>query len=354
MPTGMEKPVRRYADKPCQAVFEITNRCNFRCPHCASNSGRARPDELSTEEARAVIRELRRMGCERMTVLGGEFLLRADWPELCAEVKACGIALQLISNGVLIDDAVLDRIAELAPEVVAISMDGASRETYRATRGVDGFDHCYQTLLAMRRRGMPTACISTFSRRNLHDFDNFVPLFLDTGIVWQVQLADSAGERFDPADVLSDDDFEYFVDHALKVKHTLRGRLPLQLTDDFGYFPYERTAPEFAHWYGCPAGRGVIGIRANGDVLPCLSLGDAFVAENLRRVPLAEIWAHHPLFLRQREKARHLTGGCKACAMAERCMGGCTAMAITSTGEFGDNRYCIRRLEETRLLQTFS
>ena len=30
---------------------------------------------------------------------------------------------------------------------------------------------------------------------------------------------------------------------------------------------------------------------------------------------------------------------------------GCTAMAISSTDTMGDNSYCVRRLEEKRLLQ---
>lgn len=32
------------------AVVEITNKCNLRCPHCASDSGCAREDEMSLDE----------------------------------------------------------------------------------------------------------------------------------------------------------------------------------------------------------------------------------------------------------------------------------------------------------------
>ena len=53
-------------------------------------------------------------------------------------------------------------------------------------------------------------------------------------------------------------------------------------------------------------GRHVIGIRANGDVLPCLSLGGQFVEDNLRRRPLVDIWRDPNSFPRFRNKSASL------------------------------------------------
>ena len=68
-------------------------------------------------------------------------------------------------------------------------------------------------------------------------------------------------------------------------------RVRLCPMDDFGYFPLD-PALQHLHqtWSGCMAGIEVIGIRSNGDVLGCLSLGDDFVEANVRQRPLAEIW----------------------------------------------------------------
>ncbi|MGZ5971002.1 MAG: hypothetical protein ACXWP4_25205, partial [Polyangiales bacterium] len=43
----------READRirPIYAVWELTLACDLACRHCGSRAGRARPDELSTEEA---------------------------------------------------------------------------------------------------------------------------------------------------------------------------------------------------------------------------------------------------------------------------------------------------------------
>ncbi len=46
-------------DAPICLTWELTYACNLACLHCLSSSGRRDPDELSTEEAKALIDELR-------------------------------------------------------------------------------------------------------------------------------------------------------------------------------------------------------------------------------------------------------------------------------------------------------
>ena len=71
-----------YPEQIYQAVFEITNRCNLRCPHCASDSGVARAEEMSLDQALHVVEDLRKLGCQELALLGGEPFLRPDWYEI--------------------------------------------------------------------------------------------------------------------------------------------------------------------------------------------------------------------------------------------------------------------------------
>ena len=86
------------------AVVEVSNRCNFRCPFCASDSGCARENEMTLDEMRGVVRDLAALGCRECTMLGGEFLLRPDWYEIARAVKDAGMELQLITNGLLVTE----------------------------------------------------------------------------------------------------------------------------------------------------------------------------------------------------------------------------------------------------------
>lgn len=203
-------------------VLEITNRCNLRCAHCASDSGLPRENELTLTE----------------------------WGQVLAEIHALGMRLVLISNGLpLRDEGTLTRVKELRPFLVGISVDGATPESYRRSRGVDGFDPA-QALLHRLVADGPTNVIGYF------------PL-----------------------------------DPALRFLHP--------------------------HWDGCIAGRRLIGVRSDGDVLGCLSLGDSFVEANLRKESLREIWGSETSFARLRKKEKALTGACAKCAYAMECRAGC-------------------------------
>ena len=125
----------------------------------------------------------------------------------------------------------------------------------------------------------------------------------------------------------------------------------LMTMDDFGYFP---MTPKLRYlcqiWDGCSAGRRIVGVRANGDVLPCLSLGSAFVEDNIRRRSLTEIWRDPASFPRFRNKSADLTGRCAKRPAAARCKAGCSAMALSQTGTLTETTFCVRQLETERIL----
>ena len=65
--------------KPRSVVWELTLACNLRCGHCGSRAGRKLPDELGTAECLDLVGQLEALGCELITLSGGEPTLRADW-----------------------------------------------------------------------------------------------------------------------------------------------------------------------------------------------------------------------------------------------------------------------------------
>ena len=342
-----------YAGSCLAAVVEITNRCNLRCPHCASDSGCAREAELSLDGMKRVVDDLASLGCREFTMLGGEFLLRSDWFDIARHVRARGLELQLVTNGLLVTETVRQQFRALGPQTVGVSLDGATPETYRRARGVDGFDRCRRLLDDLVADGLREVhAITTFNAKNLGDFDRFVELFADTPIVWQIQMAHRGGERF-PDDLLMDrDQYAGLVERVTRCYAQEPRRLRLLVMDDFGYFPMTPVL-RFLHtrWIGCPAGRHLVGVRANGDVLPCLSLGSRFVEGNLRRRPLVELWRDPASFARFRNKSCALTGKCASCAFAAKCRAGCSAMAMSQTGTLTETTFCVRQLEQERIVR---
>ncbi len=331
------------------AVVEITNRCNLRCVHCGSSSGRARPGELDDAEMLRISADLADLGCGSVTLLGGEIFLRRGWEAIARRVRDLGMELTLVTNGLLVDEDVARRLASIGPAVVGVSMDGATPATYRAARGADGFDACMRAIDLLLGAGLPAVnAITCFHRGNLGDFDGFVKLFAGTPVNWQVQIAGKGGDRFPDDLFLTVDDYRNLVGRIIEAKARHRD-LRLSTMDDIGYFPLLPAPASIAAWSGCQAGISALGIRSNGDVLPCLSLGDRFVVASTRRAGLASIWGDDALFERFRHREKYLTGACAACDVRLDCRGGCCDMALSATGDMGEDPLCLRALERDRL-----
>lgn len=336
------------------AVIEVTNRCNLRCPHCGSSSGRARDDELSLNEIRELTHLIGQLGGEEITIIGGEALLREDWADICQAVVAAGMKLLLLTNGIRLtrDERALATLRQLRPYLVGVSIDGASRESYERLRGVDAFESVVELCHRLVADGHDHVnAITTFWKANVHEFDQFLSLFAGTDVVWQVQLANKGGKRFAATDFLSLDQYAWLAARMTDVLADPVRRVALCPMDDFGYFPLD-PALRFLHerWTGCLAGVELCGIRSNGDVLGCLSLGDDFVEGNVRDRRLDRLWQDPVSFSRFRNKLEQLRGHCAVCAFAERCRAGCSAIAHSATGHIGENPYCLRHLETRRII----
>jgi radical SAM protein with 4Fe4S-binding SPASM domain len=334
------------------AVIEVTNQCNLRCPHCASTSGLPRRDELTLPEIKGLLTDIAHLGGEEITVIGGEVFLRPDWVEICEAVADQGMRLIVITNGLLVGEEELAGLKRLRPLLIGVSLDGATPGSYRAVRGVDGFDRVVRLLHRLVGDGHEQVnAITTFMRQNLGDFDRFVELFDRTGITWQVQIANKGGRRFGREQFLSRDQYAWLAGKMRDVFVDRGATFRLRHMDDFGYFPLD-PALKFLHqtWAGCIAGIELIGVRSNGDVSGCLSLGDPFVEANLRQAPLAEIWQSGTFFERLRRKDEALTGDCARCPYGRLCRAGCTSIAYSATGRIGSNPYCLRRLETRNIL----
>src|SRR5438105_4320669 len=74
--------LERGLDAPICLTWELTYACNLACVHCLSSSGRRDPRELTTEECKRIVDELRRLQVFYVNVGGGEPTLRPDFWEL--------------------------------------------------------------------------------------------------------------------------------------------------------------------------------------------------------------------------------------------------------------------------------
>ena len=148
---------------PRLCVWELTLECNCRCLHCGSSAGAARARELDTKEALTLVAELGQLGCECITLSGGEPLLRRDWPTLAASIRHHGMQVELVTNGLRVVEQA-DAIRDAGFASVTFSVDGpaAVHDTLRGSPG------CLSSVLlgaaALGERGVKCAAVTQINQ----------------------------------------------------------------------------------------------------------------------------------------------------------------------------------------------
>ena len=92
---------------PKDVTWEVTYKCNLRCPHCFTASGSARGGELNTEQAMAVIDQLEYSGVFSLLISGGEPLLRQDMPTLLQRLARTKLRVGIGTNGLEMPDNIM-------------------------------------------------------------------------------------------------------------------------------------------------------------------------------------------------------------------------------------------------------
>jgi len=131
----------------------VSDRCNHRCIMCSEHSpycvegGRRMAAEGVLEERdfgimdpamyRALIRDLREMGCREVELCGlGEPLLHPRIFEFLREAKQAGLWVRLVTNAGLLDEGKARELVEMGLDEIHISLNAGTAETYAMVHGV--------------------------------------------------------------------------------------------------------------------------------------------------------------------------------------------------------------------------
>lgn len=340
---------------PKRCVFEATLACNLRCRHCGSRAGKARPDELSTEEVRDLFVQLAALGCERVTIAGGEPMARPDWPEVIEAATSRGITAGLLTNGISFDDDAAAVAKERGLSAVGFSIDGLPAAHDRIRGKVGHFNRLMQAAASARKVGLPLSVVSFVNSLNIGRLREMHDLIAGIGaFAWQIQIGTDMGNLSDHPELMIRP--HQLAGMQAEIADIIQHRkLRVDVADSIGYYgPHERvmrTSVGGKPFRGCHAGVRVIGIESNGNVKGCLSImagynekGKDFVEGNIREESLEEIWFKPGAFAYNREwTLDDLEGFCKTCKHVMACRGGCRGKMVAS-GNGVENTMCVHRV----------
>ena len=155
----------------------LTDRCNSRCVTC--DYWRHGRTTLTLASVAELLPGLAALGTEVVMLSGGEPLLNPEWPGIAQLLRDAGLKLWLLTAGL----ALAKHAAAAAGlfESITVSLDGTTRETYAAIRGLDAFDKVCSGIRAVAAAGTPVSLRVTVQRANYRELPEFVTLARQLG-----------------------------------------------------------------------------------------------------------------------------------------------------------------------------
>ncbi len=322
-------------------IWNLVRRCNLSCRHCYSGSAdRDFAGELSTDEVRTAMADLRRFGVPALILSGGEPLLRPDIFVLAAEAKALGFHASLSTNGTLIDAAQADRIQAAGFDYVGISIDGIGA-VHDRFRGQDGaYARSLAALRLCRDRGLKVGVRFTMTEDNHATLPDLLQLMEVEGIArFYLSHLNYAGRG--NRNKAEDAGWETTRKAMETLFDTCRARLAAGRACDFVtgnndsdgplfYYWVRRHHPEQAahiearlrQWGGNASGVNVANIDNLGWVHPDTMWGHERLG-NVRQRPFSSIWSDRSTLLMAALAARPrpVGGRCAGCRWLAACNG---------------------------------
>ena len=331
--------------RPFILFWEITRACALACRHCrAVAQPRPHPLQLDCDESRAFIDQVAELGPALFVLTGGDPMLRGDLLDLIrysAQERGLHTSLSPSATPLLLrtDFAAL-KAAGI--QRLSLSLDGATRETHDAFRGLpDTFDRTLAAVARAREAGIPLQINTTIHKGNLHEFDAFADLMHELmPAMWSVFLVVPTG-RASHDDLPTADE----VEDVFQRLYAVARDAPFEVKTTEGHH-YRRIVVQHEQSAGRMAKRAPLGIRDGRGVAFVSHIGEIspsgflpVVAGNVRTDSLAAVYRSHPLFVNLRDSNR-LLGKCGCCEFKDLC-GGSRARSLAVAGDvFAEEPLC--------------
>ncbi|MCQ9205255.1 MAG: radical SAM protein [Omnitrophica bacterium] len=298
---------------PVHASFELTWKCNTNCLHCYQNPYQG--NELKLEEIKDILDQLAKAGCLFLTFTGGEPLMREDFLDIARYAYEKKFALELKTNGTLIDSYMAKQINKLNFLEVDISIYGASTKTHDSiTQSQGSFTKVISAVKYLKAQGLQVWLMLTLMKQNIEELG-------------RVQLlADELGVNF-------------FYSPQVYAKHD-KGKQPLEfrLSDSDLKSLYLRDKEKELAFFKepqkpgliCQFGRTACTINPLGEVYPCV--GAPISAGNLREQPFKDVWQKSHFLQDIRLLKRSDLEKCSSCRVSSYCFR-CPGAAFLEEGD---------------------
>ena len=333
-------------------LWNLIRRCNLKCRHCYSISADVDfPGELDTSEVFAVMDDLKAFRVPVLILSGGEPLLRPDIFEISHRAKRMGFYVGLSSNGALIDEGNIDRIAAVGYDYLGVSIDGIGN-THDRFRGQAGcFEASMRGIRLAGERGLKVGLRFTMTADNADELEGVLDLADREGVskFYLSHLVYAGrGNKSRPdaaAAQLRRATMEMLIDRTWAAiergedkeivtgNNDADGVLLLQWVERNFPDKAAHMCAKLAQWGGNSSGVNIANIDNLGNVHPD-TMWWHYTLGNVRARPFSAIWrdTSDPVMAGLKQRPRRIEGRCGQCRHFDICGGNTRVRAMQLTG----------------------
>ena len=301
---------------PVMVSWVATNRCNANCVYCEARANEGSTEELSTEEIKRVLNQLRRVRTRRFFVIGGEPLMRPDLFDVLQHATNLGFRIGIFTNSILARKFEVE-ISKAGFDNIWTSIDGLKDTNNRYRRHPLAFELTLDALRFYADIRIPTRVVNTVVHpENFSELPELFAELREAGMNWwRLGIVMPVGRARNQNFSLTADQMNKLFCFATRLRRDFR----VTISEEMGYLGcWEdklRDSPFFCH-----AGLTFCAIMPDGHVVPCQTdHGSRFSQGNVRKRPFASIWREGFQDFRKVQ----LKGSCKNCKFRRACSGGC-------------------------------
>lgn len=342
---------------PLAGTFELTPVCNFACRMCYVRQTDRQVAEsprpiLKPEDWLRIAEEAKKCGMLYLLITGGEPFLYPDFWPLYEKLNAMGFVISINSNGSLLDEARVERLAEKPPRKISITLYGASDETYEKLCGVrGGFGKVDRAISLLQQAGIRVNLKCSLTPYNDGDLEQIIAYAKERDLELTVASymfppirrdEDATGRneaRFSPEEAGARRLRVYELQNSPEHYRKLLEKICSSYSEPLGLLGNCQDVSDGR--IRCRAGKSSFWITWDGRLTPCGMLPEPWTELTVCR-PFEEAWAS----LRKLCGELRLSGLCSRCPDAGICHP-CAAMSYAETGSFsGTPVYLCRAAKE--------
>lgn len=327
---------------PPRIHFYYTSRCNLNCVHCFARDRMddSAPD-LTYKEKIQLLDQIESLGISEILIGGGEPFIEEDFCDFVEECLRRGIVTKVFTNGLLINNQLIDRMSKWNIKYLSVSIDGATASEYFLTRKTQGLEQVEDAIRLIHQHCSFSVAISiTVNRMNYRNAGLYLELAKYVGADRiKIRPTKPSGNVYKNPEIFPDPEMYVSFIKAMQNEWLANYRDYFTLDYSWGdarlYYSPESNTMEVVNipfpynGYGCFAGKASMVIDAKGNAIPCGFLPEAMQMNgrlNIRDVPLKDIWDKGKGFT----AFRNLNGNetCLACEYYGMCRGGCIARIL--------------------------